>query len=54
MAFENAMLAAITISRLGAMLPLASMSMPTVTGASWLLKKLISCGRLSSRTRNES
>ena len=42
MAFENAMLAAITMSRLGAMLPLASMSRPTVTGASWLLKKLIS------------
>ncbi len=41
MAFENAMLAAITISRLGDMLPLLSISRPTVTGASWLLKKLI-------------
>src|SRR4030095_4904509 len=38
----------------GCMLPLLSISRPTVTGASWLRKNRIGCGRLSSSTPNAS
>jgi hypothetical protein len=50
----NAMPAAMTASRRVDMLPLESMTSPTVTGVSSLSKKAIGCGRPSSKTANAS